>query len=144
MEIVHNFEIRTSVDSLYDAITSQKGINGWWAKDADVGQQVGEISKMRFAKEAETVEMHFRIDEMLPTQKVSWTCVKNPNPAWIDTRIDFVIRELGGSYADFTFTHGNWDPKWEGQLPYEQTKEGWKHFMDSIRKFCETGIGEPW
>jgi uncharacterized protein YndB with AHSA1/START domain len=143
MDIVHNFPIKTTAQKLFDAITSQKGINGWWAKDADVGKKPGEVSTMRFAKESGQVEMQFRIDLIQPDQRVEWTCVRNANPAWIGTKISFVIKSSGNE-SDFTFTHGNWDPKWKGQLPYEQTKEGWLHFMNSIKQYCETGAGQPW
>lgn len=145
MDIIHNFTIKTPAGNLYMALTSQQGINGWWARDADVGQRVGEVSKMRFAKESGTVEMHFRIDELKPGTRgrVSWTCIRNPNPAWLDTTIQFTIHE-SNEESSLTFTHGHWDSKWEGQINYEQTKEGWKHFMKSLKTYCETGKGEPW
>lgn len=144
MDIVHDFRIKTTAQKLYEAITTENGIHGWWAKDADVGRNTGEISRMRFAKEAGAVEMHFRIDAMVPSKRVSWTCVKNPNPAWIDTMIDLEIDQVNPSEVNFRFNHSHWDPKWKGQLPYEQTKEGWNHFMISIKEYCETGVGQPW
>ena len=143
MDINHNFKIQAPIRRVYEAITSQQGINGWWAMDADVMQRPGEISKMRFAKEAGIVEMHFRIDEMVPDKKVLWTCVSCPNPAWPGTKISFTLLP-SGSATDFTFNHFNWDKKWKDQLPYEQTKEGWLHFMKSIKAYCENGKGEPW
>ena len=143
MDIQHKFRINTTSLRLYEAITTPQGIHRWWAKDADVKEQVGEVSVMRFAKEAGTVEMHFRIDELTPGRKVVWTCVKNPNPAWLGTVISFRIENVNNQ-VELTFIHGNWDAKWNGQLPYEQTKEGWQHFMKSIREYCETGIGQPW
>jgi uncharacterized protein YndB with AHSA1/START domain len=143
MDIKHNFRIEASPKKVYEAITTQQGIHGWWANDADVMQNVGQVSKMRFAKEAGPVEMQFRIDSLQPPNKVQWTCVSCPNPAWTGTKISFDITETANG-CDFTFIHGGWDPKWRDQLPYQQTKEGWQHFMQSIKAYCETGNGQPW
>jgi hypothetical protein len=44
----------------------------------------------------------------------------------------------------FSFTHNGFDEKWEGSPPYVMTKEGWEHFMQSLKNYCESGKGQPW
>ncbi|MDN5202088.1 SRPBCC domain-containing protein [Fulvivirgaceae bacterium BMA10] len=143
MDIAHNFKIKTSTDKVYEALTTQKGIMGWWSKDCDITQKVGEESHMRFNKDGKIVEMQFRVDTLQPGEKVSWSCVGNPNPTWIGTELRFDMEQQGDE-VNFSFTHGNFDDKWAGQPPFEMTKEGWDHFMNSLKNYCEKGEGQPW
>ena len=143
MDIVHNLKISTTPSALYELFTTEAGINKWWSLDCELAQKPGDISRLRFTKGEDKIEMGFRLDEWIPHQKVVWTCVENANPAWINTTLHFLIQEAHDA-VDFTFQHQNWDEKWKGQLPYEQTKHGWEHFMKSLKDSCEKGVGEPW
>ena len=143
MNIVHQLEVKATAKDVYEALASQEGIKGWWSKDCDVSEEVGGHSQMRFNKEGKIVEMHFLVETLNPRGKVSWTCVKNPNPAWLHTQIHFELAEQEAHTA-LTFTHAGWDAKWKGEAPYEMTKEGWEHFMSSLKAYCETGEGQPW
>ena len=143
MDIVHEFPIETSAEKLYAALTTQVGINGWWAKDCQPAAAEGGVSVMRFNKQGQIVEMQFRVDELQDNQGTRWTCVQNPNPAWINTQLEFAIRE-NGSGSMLRFAHTGWDAQWKGQPPYEMTKETWQGFMTSLKNYCENGVGAPW
>ncbi len=143
MDIVHKVSVQASAVAIYEALSTQAGIQGWWAQDSDIAESTGQVSHMRFNKEGTIVEMQFRVDQLEAGQRVAWTCVANPNPAWIDTVLSFDIRPQGDGAA-VTFIHGNWDAQWEGQPPYQMTKDTWPHFMQSLKSYCETGSGEPW
>lgn len=141
MDIIHEFEIKATEKEVFKAITTEKGINGWWSKDCDIPSAEGEVIKVRFTEH--NVEMGFRIDELIPNSKVVWTCVENPNPAFLDTIVQFDIKSTT-SGIKFRFTHSNWDEQWNGKINYEQSKESWNHFMNSLKSFLETGDGQPW
>lgn len=143
MDIIHNFKISTTPAALYELFTTADGINKWWSMDCEIAHAPGDISRLRFTKAEDKIEMVFRLDRLVPDREVAWTCVENPNPAWINTTLHFQIEE-SGDQVDFTFNHGHWDEKWKGQLPYEQTKQGWGHFMGSLRDYCHKGVGQPW
>ena len=143
MDIVYSFEIDAAPLEVYHAVATQQGITGWWSKDCKVAEEIGGQSDLRFNKEGKIVEMHFRTDQLQPGRSVAWTCVENPNPAWIGTELRYEIAESDKG-TRLSFSHVRWDSKWEGQEPYEMTKEGWEHFMKSLKTFCETGAGQPW
>ncbi|MBO6524783.1 MAG: SRPBCC domain-containing protein [Balneolaceae bacterium] len=141
MDIIHEFEIKTTEKQTFDAITTEEGINGWWSKDCDIPTAEGETMRVRFTDH--NVEMGFRIDELVENRKVVWTCVENPNPAFLDTVIQFDIKK-SSSGIQFRFNHSNWDEQWDGKINFEQSKESWKHFMNSLKSYLETGTGQPW
>jgi hypothetical protein len=87
--------------------------------------------------------MGFRTVTLSRDKKVVWECISMPNPAWIGTRIITEISKSENGCA-VVFSHANFDDKWAGQEPFEQTKGTWKHFMASLVSFCEDGEGQPW
>ncbi len=141
MDIIHEFEIETTKEDAYKALSTEQGINGWWSGDCDIPDAEGEVLRVRFTNH--NVEMGFRIDELVSNKKVVWTCVENPNPAFLDTVIKFDIKPTV-SGVKFRFNHSNWDEQWDGKINYEQSKESWQHFMNSLKSYLETGVGQPW
>jgi uncharacterized protein YndB with AHSA1/START domain len=143
MDIKHNLVIKASVNTVYNAVATQNGINGWWSKDCKVGEAVGEKSILNFDKQGKIVTMGFLTKELVPNKKVVWECIENGNPAWLGTKIITEITERNDG-ADVIFTHADFDEKWAGQDPFEMTKQGWEHFVNSLVSYCETGAGQPW
>ncbi len=137
-----NFSINATPETIYSALATQAGINGWWSKDCDIAASTGGTSTMRFIKEDRPVTMVFRVEELSPN-RVAWTCTNNDNPAWIDTTLVFDFKADGEGSA-FTFRHGNFAEQWLNTPPYTMTAEGWQHFMNSLKAYCESGTGQPW
>ena len=48
MEIKHNLEINANASTIFNAVATEKGINGWWSKDCEVGETIGSDSTLRF------------------------------------------------------------------------------------------------
>lgn len=143
MNITHHLKIRTSAEKIYHAVATQDGIQGWWSKDCKVGEAVGESSKLKFDKQGKIVEMGFKTKELDPYNKVVWECTENGNPAWLGTNIVTHISQTEDD-CEVTFSHTDFDEKWKGQDPFEMTKEGWAHFVNSLVSYCEGKGGQPW
>lgn len=143
MDIKQVLQIKATPQQVYDAVTTQQGIEGWWSQVCHISSKIGELSFMKFIKDDRVVGMYFRIDELQPMEKVLWTCVQNGNPAWINTKLEFEIKKSKEG-SELIFTHKNFDAKWKGTPPYQMTIDGWQFFMNSLKSFCETGKGQPW
>ncbi len=142
MNITYELNIKASANTVYQAVTTQKGISGWWSKECKVGEAVGEKSLLKFNKQGTIVEMGFKTLSLHPT-KVEWECTENANPAWLGTKIRTEISEEQNG-CSVVFSHADFDEKWKGQDPFEMTKGGWKHFVASLISYCESGAGQPW
>lgn len=142
MDITHELQIYASAQTIKDAVATQQGILGWWSKDCQVGEKEGQSSLLKFDKQGTMVEMGFET-QVLEDDKVVWECTANANPAWIGTKI---ITEISSADKGSTvrFSHAGFDDKWAGQEPFEMTKQGWEHFVNSLVSYCETGSGQPW
>lgn len=143
LTIAHDLRINASAETIYQAVATQKGITGWWSKECSVGENEGESSVLNFDKQGTKVQMSFQTIELKPTEKVVWECIENPNPAWLETQVITEIEELEKS-CKVQFSHAGFDEKWSGAEPFEMTKQGWEHFVASLKSFCESGEGQPW
>ena len=143
MDITHNLTINASAETIYKAVATQVGINGWWSKDCQVGETEGADSLLKFDKQGTIVEMGFRTEQLSPNQKAVWECTVNGNPAWIGTKIITEI-SAGDGGCSVHFSHAGFDEKWAGQDAFEMTKGGWDHFVSSLVSYCEKGEGQPW
>lgn len=143
MDITHNLTIKASPKAIYNAVATQKGINGWWSKDCTVGETESDKSLLKFDKQGTIVEMGFKTIELIPCKKAVWECTENRNPAWLGTKIITEISEADGG-SSVVFSHAGFDEKWKGQDGFEMTKGGWDHFVGSLVSFCEKGEGQPW
>ena len=143
MDITHELKINANPSTVYQAVASEKGIQGWWSKNSKVGENEGSNSLLKFIKDGRNVDMGFITLSLQPDKKVVWECISMPNPAWIGTRL---ITEISptATGCEVTFSHSGFDEKWKGQAPFEQTKGTWNHFMQSLVNYCESGEGQPW
>lgn len=142
MDITHHLTIKAKATTIHEAVTTKKGISGWWSMDCQVGETVNTDSTLKFNKEGTIITMGFRT-LALDAQKVVWECTENPNPAWIGTKVITEIQPKGDE-SEVVFSHAGFDEKWKGQDPFEMTKQGWEHFISSLKSYCETGQGQPW
>ncbi len=143
MDITHKLTIKADATTIYKAVATEKGIQGWWSKNSSVGETEGAKSLLKFVKEGTPIDMGFVTLALQHNQKVVWECHSMPNPAWIGTQIITEIHETAEG-CDVVFSHAGFDLKWKGQDPFEQTKGTWQHFTQSLVSYCETGSGQPW
>ena len=143
MNIKHNFKLRVKPETIFNATSTETGIQGWWCKNSKVGESEGSTSLLKFVKEGMAVDMGFETKILANNTKVVWECTSMPNPAWIGTKIITEINETADG-CDVTFSHADFDEKWKGQDAFEQTKATWNHFVQSLKDYCENGQGQPW
>jgi len=143
MNIIHELKLKASSGTVFNAVSTAKGIQGWWSQNSEVGETEGANSLLKFVKEGMKVDMGFVTRVVEKDKKVIWECISMPNPAWIGTKIMTEINQTQEG-CDVVFSHVGFDKKWEGQDAFEQTKGTWNHFVQSLKDYCETGKGQPW
>ncbi len=146
MDIKQNLVIKATAKVVFNAVSTDKGIKEWWSKSSVIGEREGKLTLLKFDKnnDGNVTDMLFRTTELIPNKKAVWECIENGNPAWIGTKIIYEISE-GQNETNLSFSHANYDEKWNGKEPFEMTKGGWLgHFLPSLVSFCENGHGQPW
>jgi uncharacterized protein YndB with AHSA1/START domain len=140
------FEISIAADPavVFEAVTTRKGYQGWWTSTCDIDPALNGESSIRFEKEEGTEEMRFVTQEYLPDRKFVWRCIaNNVFASWVGAVFVFEIEKNKGG-SRLIFTQSSDRKNWNKHADYRPSVDGWAFFMDSLRRYCETGEGEPW
>jgi hypothetical protein len=130
--------------AVYRALARE--MDRWWAPGATPAQTVGDTVVIAFGR----THWHLRATHLVPGKRVELACVAahhveagHPDSIreeWLGTTLCWSI-EPEGAGSRVTFTH-------QGLVPalgcYGVCEAGWDHyFLDSLRRYLDTGVGEP-
>ncbi len=133
--IKHNLVIQSSMQTVYNAISTEKGLADWWTNNTVAKPEIGFVNEFRFGPNH---CKKMKIKELKAPNNVTWECIGG-DPEWIGTKIVFQIDKKGED-AFLKFSHLNWNEETEyfGVCTYH-----WGRFLDSLKALCETGKGHP-
>ena len=136
-DILHKIIIKASPDKVYEALTTKKGLSGWWTPMTEARPEVDSIAKFRFGNG--TLGPDMQITELKPGRYVEWRCVDSI-PEWVGTRLTFHIRPHDNG-AELLFGHLDWKEPTEF---YMHCNSKWGFFLGvSLKKYLEEGRGRP-
>jgi uncharacterized protein YndB with AHSA1/START domain len=135
-DILHRVGIKTSsADSVYQALTTIKGLSGWWTTDTQ-GEPAkrGGVIQFRFGKNG----FDMKVLELQPENHVLWQVTDGPEE-WIGTQLSFDFKKEG-DYIILLMKHMGWKQPVEF-MHHCSTK--WAIFLMSLKSLLETGKGKP-
>jgi uncharacterized protein YndB with AHSA1/START domain len=135
-------ELSAPIDAVYDAIATPAGLRAWWTRACDDGGDG--LLTARFGSTFKVL----RVDALARPRRVEWACVDAyldaPTLArrdeWRGTTIRFTLDPLGPSRTRLRMEHVGLVPAIEC---YEMCASGWDQFLESLKRFVETGVGSP-
>ena len=136
VDILHEVTIAASPEKVYQALTDQSDLQGWWTEHATAKAQTGTVSEFSFYGGMAVFRLN--VDELEPGQKVYWS-VKEAVPGWDNTRITWDLAENEGQ-TTLRFGHRNWAST-DGI--YASVSYNWAWYMTSLKAYVETGTGTP-
>jgi uncharacterized protein YndB with AHSA1/START domain len=135
VDILHKVGIKSSsLKDVYSALTTLKGLSGWWTEDTKGDTKLGGTIEFRFG--AGGIDMKVR--ELLPNKRVLWEVVAGPEE-WISTTVSFDLRQED-NWTIILFKHEGWKEPVEF-MHHCTTK--WGVFLLSLKALLETGKGRP-
>jgi uncharacterized protein YndB with AHSA1/START domain len=136
-QITDSVTIAAPLAAVRRALTTTEGNRGWWTGDCEFGSAVGAEAAFRFDSGA--TQMIFRVDELGPA-RIRMTCVRTvSNPDWEGTELRYSLSEVAGA-THVALEHRGWRSR--GRV-FEMCVGGWRHFMESLKTYVETGVGRP-
>ena len=137
--------IKKSAASVYDALTTETGLKNWWTGTCDIGRSEGDLSTFRFDESWKTM----RIEKLQPSSEVRWRCEDSSidlddgskSGEWVNTTCLFRLVPLSDQTTALHFQHLGLQPELEC---YDDCKRGWTRFLNSLKHYVETGLGEPY
>jgi uncharacterized protein YndB with AHSA1/START domain len=133
-DIRHNVTIKATPEQVYNAVTTQEGIESWWCKNTTARPALGFVNIFIFGK----FRNEMKVTELVPGKRVAWECIASIEE-WIGTTISFDLEEKNGNTL-LRFTHGGWRAVTD---TFAGCNYDWALFIKSLKTFCETGVGNP-
>jgi hypothetical protein len=87
--IEHLQTVNVPASTVFEALTTEKGLSEIWTNELIVSDQIGCINEFRFGGKGLT---KMRVDELTTDKMILWLCVDS-DPEWIGTTISFDIEE---------------------------------------------------
>jgi len=134
-DILHRIGATATAETVYDALTTQKGLAAWWTTDTTGDGVVGDTIRFRFG---DTGGFDMAVLDQRPNEWVQWKVTDGP-AEWIGTRVSFRLTRQD-DYTIVLFKHEGWREPVEFMY-HCSTK--WAAFLLSLKQFVETGTGAP-
>lgn len=133
--IKHLLVIKATPDVVYDAITTQKGLAGWWTVKSTSEEKVGGMNTFAFSAEYYN---EMKVLQMTPNTLVEWECLVG-DKEWIGTHLYFNLEEKDGTTI-LRFSHEDWanETDFFGNCNFH-----WGIYLRSLKTLSETGKGMP-
>lgn len=133
--IRHNLMINASIKEVYDAITLEDGLKGWWTNDAKAKLEIGSINHFKFGNEYFNKMKILKLGE---PNLILWECVDGDRE-WIGTKLSFELKDKE-ERTFLKFSHLNWNDESDF---FGFCCHHWGRYLDSLKSLCETGKGQP-
>ncbi|MGC4102451.1 SRPBCC family protein [Ferruginibacter sp.] len=134
-DIKHKLVINSTADNIYNAITTQQGLENWWAKQTVAKPEIGFVNVFVFG----TVKNEMKISTLVPNKKVEWEIIASTGE-WVGTTISFELEAKDNNKTIVRFDHNGWRAVTD---LYAECNYTWARFMMSLKSYCETGTGSP-
>ena len=134
--IYHRLLIEAPAETVFGALSTQKGLAGWWTPHTTATPETGSIATFTFEPHY-TKEM--KVEQLKAYSKVHWLCVKGYED-WIGTTIEFDL-EPHQKGCVLIFRHDGWKAR---TAEFASCSYDWALFLRSLKMLCETGKGLPY
>jgi uncharacterized protein YndB with AHSA1/START domain len=132
------FTTENPPEAVFDALTTTQGLAAWWTPVSGDGTKGGEL---RFHMQSPLGPLVIRVHTAQPSRLVVWDVVSCPFvPDWDATTIAFDLGRDDHGGSDVFFRHHGLTAELEC---FAMCRQGWDHFLPSLRQYVDTGTGNP-
>src|SRR5689334_21153331 len=130
-DIFQHFPIKSSVESVFEAVSTPKGLDSWWtltssgSPSADAGYRLG------FGPGYDWLA---KVSRFEPNKEIEFEFIE-ADRAWVGTRIGFSLDEDHGKTA-VRFHHTGWP---ESNEHYRVSCYCWSMYLRLLKRYVERG-----
>jgi len=136
-DILHRVYIEVPPSQVYEALTRESGLAGWWTPEVEARDVLGSTAKFRFGQADLGNDM--QITALEPGRQVAWRCTWGGDE-WLGTELTFDLKPYKQGTL-LLFAHKGWKDTTE-HFAHCNTK--WAFYLAvSLKQYLETGQGVP-
>lgn len=134
--IIHTVHIHAPRSRVYEALTTEHGVTGWWTTEAELEDGEGGLIRFTFRGD---FHPRMRQRRLVPDQLVEWLC-EDGHDNWRDNRFTFALRDADGETSLRFVQH------YAQELDddtYGTYNFNWGYYLNSLKRLVEEGTGTP-
>ena len=134
--IIHTVHIHATPEEVYSALTTEKGLTGWWSTRATLHPGEGGIIQFVFVGD---FHPHMKQMTLRESSVVEWRCIAG-HANWQDNTFTFTLRKVAGE------TSLRFVQEYAQELDndtYGTYNFNWGCYLNSLKGLCEHGAGTP-
>jgi len=134
--IIHALQVHAAPAPVYEALTTEEGLSGWWTTKVRVASGEGGVVRFTFHGDFHPEMEQTRLEA---GRLVRWTCVGG-HDNWTDNTFTFALTEADGE-TRMLFTQ-----EYARELSdevYGTYNFNWGYYLNSLKELCEKGRGAP-
>lgn len=135
-KIIHFLHVTAAPRVVYDALTTQGGLSSWWSTDVKAESDIGGLIDFYFSAE---FHPDMEITNLEKDHLVEWKCVGG-HDNWQNNTFSFELR--GEEGATKLMFNQNYAQELSDEI-YGTYNFNWGYYLNSLKKYCETGAGTP-
>ena len=135
-QIIHAVYIHAPSSGVFQALTTTKGLSGWWTKQVEGKERPGGIIRFTFTGD---FHPHMKQISLDAGRSVRWRCVDG-HANWQDNTFSFFLADRDGETL-LMFAQ-DYARELSDEV-YGTYNFNWGYYLNSLKLFCETGIGTP-
>ncbi|PZD76548.1 SRPBCC domain-containing protein [Mesonia sp. K7] len=127
--IEHINHINAPMSSVYDTLTTEKGLSQIWTKKLKVRPEIGFVNEFDFDEGYLT---KFKVLELVENNKIVWECVASDRE-WVGTKVSFELTEREHK-TTVKLKHYDWRTRTDF---YRWCNYNWAMFLYRLKHYCE-------
>ena len=135
--LVHDVTITAAPESIYQAISTARGLAAFWTSESEAEPRVGSTARFGFGGPSQRM----RVDELTPGKRVKWTAL-NDFPNWDGTTVSWDLSPADNSATRVVFRHAGW-PEAVSQDDLGSINYTWGLIVERLKQYTETGKPNP-
>lgn len=134
-KILHQFNVEAPTKKIFEAFTSQDGLNSWWTLQSAGKPEKGNIYTFYFGEKydwrAEVVKVN--------RTSLTWKMTQAMDD-WMPTKVGFKLVKNGKNSTTVQFSHDGWR---KANEHFAITSFCWGQLLQGLKNFVETGAVVP-
>ncbi|MDI9311604.1 MAG: SRPBCC domain-containing protein [Limnohabitans sp.] len=133
--IYHDFWINTTIEKVFEAVSTPQGLNNWWTKRCSGKCELKSEYNLYFTDEYDWLA---EITKLVQNESIEFKMTK-ATPEWLSTSFGFVLKKENNA-TKVEFYHKDWS---EVTQEYRVTSFCWADLLRQLKQYLEKGIITP-
>ncbi len=131
VDIIHYLQVNSTIESVFEAISTSRGISKWWSQKTIGYSELGAILELEFTDD---IHWQAQVTQMVSPNEFEIILTRS-TPDWMGTSIGFQLN--GGPHVvEVKFCHKGWQ---QADDHYHRACYEWAMYLRILKRYIEFG-----